>query len=190
MRIPGRNTPEKSGEYRLDAQLGTVIGIDPVDAQRYRAQIRVTGNQSATGRFESVVVAEPGEVIPTAAGMARVLDVRVVSPKAGTWDPSWYSYAVLEPIDADWKRPAQSHVFVTYRGTTLLGNHTLHLDEFRNSLTGQAATLTARGGLELHFNVQAETVFELDGKRFRVVTVQPAVEKNIGWVEVDAVPIR
>lgn len=188
VRIPGRNTPA-AGEARLDAQLGTVVGIDPVDALRYRAQIRVTGNQAATGRFESIVVAEPGEVIPTAAGMARVLDVRVVSPKT-TWDPRWYSYAVLEPIDPDWKRPAQTHVFVTYRGTTLLGNHTLHLDEIRKSLVGDAATLTARGALELHFNVQADTVFDLDGVRFRVVTVQPAVAKNIGWVEIDAAPGR
>ena len=52
------------------------------------------------------------------------------------------------------------------------------------------AALTARGTRELRFTVQADTIFELDGARFHVLNVQPAVEKNIGWVEIDAAPTR
>lgn len=170
----------------VDRRLGTVIGIDGD-----RAQIRVTGNLSplGTATFESVVVAAPGEVIPTMIGMARVLDVRVVSPKTA-FDPPWSAYVVVQPIDPDWSRPRREHVFVTYRGTAMLDGYSLHLDELRKSLTGDAAVLTARRDKELHFTVQRDTVIELDGERFEILAVQPNVAENIGWVEIDALPMR
>jgi hypothetical protein len=122
-------------------------------------------------------------------GPARVIDVRVVSPKTAQ-DGAWYAYAVVQPMDPDWKEPARDHVFVTQRGSTTLGGWSIHLDELRASLTGDAATLSARGSSELHFSVQATTVFELDGRRYEVVTVQPAVDQKIGWVEINALPKR
>jgi hypothetical protein len=66
----------------------------------------------------------------------------------------------------------------------------LHLDELRKSLTGDAAVLTARRDKELHFTVQRDTVIELDGERFEILAVQPNVAENIGWVEIDALPMR
>lgn len=122
-------------------------------------------------------------------GSALVVDVRVISPKT-TRDPPWHAYAVIQPIDPHWTRPAREHVFVTYRGSATLGNWSLHLDALEKSLTGDAAKLTARYGREVAFHVQTGTVIELDGERFRVVAIQPQVAKNVGWVEIDALPVH